>query len=132
MKYLAKQYAQALIEALESASPKDQEVILDNFVKVLADNNDLRLFEQIAEEFHKLELAQKGIKQVEVTTAHPLNKENEQAIIHELNKLVKGNLQLKKKVDESVIGGVVIRLEDQMLDASLKHNLEQLRKDLIQ
>jgi F-type H+-transporting ATPase subunit delta len=132
MKYSAKHYAMALIEALESAHSKDQEVILDNFVKVLADNNDLRLFEPIAEEFHKLELAKKGIKQVEVTTAHPLNKENEQAIIHELNKLVKGDLQLKKKVDENVIGGVVIRLEDQMLDASVKHNLEQLKKDLIQ
>jgi F-type H+-transporting ATPase subunit delta len=131
-KYSTKQYAQALIEALETVSPKDQDLILDNFVKILAENNDLRLFETIAEEFHKLELAKKGIKQVEITTAQPLNKEREHAIIHELNKVIKGDLELKKKVDENIIGGVVIRMEDQMLDASLKHNLEQLKKDLTQ
>ncbi|HEX9504351.1 MAG TPA: ATP synthase F1 subunit delta [Patescibacteria group bacterium] len=131
MKYSAKQYAQALMESLESTTPKDQEQVLDNFIKVLAENNDVRLFDQIAEEFHKLELAKKGIKQAEIITAHPTTRENDQQIIHELNKLAKGNLELKKKIDERIIGGVIVRMEDQMLDASVKNSLEQLKKDLI-
>jgi F-type H+-transporting ATPase subunit delta len=132
MRFSAKQYAMALVESLEGTAHKDQDKILDNFVQVLAENNDLRMFDEISGEFHKLELAKKGIKQVEVTSAAPLNHENEKAIIQELNKIVKGNLELKKKVDESLIGGVVIRMEDQMIDASVKNNLEQLRKDLTQ
>ena len=130
MKYSAKQYSQALMEAIESASPKDQDQVLDNFVKILAENNDIRLFEEISAEFHKLELAKKGIKQAEITTAHPTNKENEQAIIHELNKIVKGNLELKKKIDERIIGGVIISMDDQMLDASVKNSLEQLKQEI--
>ena len=130
MKYSAKQYSQALMETLESTNPKDQDHVLDNFVKVLAENNDIRLFEEISVEFHKLELAKKGIKQAEITTAHPTNKENEQQIIHELNKLVKGNLELKKKIDERIIGGVIVRMDDQMLDTSVKNSLEQLKNDL--
>src|SRR5437763_1124724 len=130
MRYSPKQYAQALAESLQESNPKDESQILDNFAKVLAENNDLRLFDQIAEEFHRLELAKKGIKQVEVTTARPMNKENEQAIVQQLNKLVKGNFELKKKLDEQLIGGVVIRMEDQMIDASVKSNLEQLKKNL--
>src|SRR3989344_5018909 len=74
----------------------------------------------------------KGIKQVEVTSAAPINKENEHEIIKELNKIVKGDLEIKKKVDENLIGGVIIQVEDQMIDASIKSNLEQLKKDLIQ
>ena len=130
MKNTPKQYANALIEVLEQTNPKDQDMVLDNFVKVLAENNDLRLFEEIADEFHKQELARKGIKQIEVTSAHPINKANEQEIIHELNKLVKGNYELKKEIDEKLIGGVVIRMDDQMIDASVKNSLEELKEEL--
>lgn len=130
MKYSAKQYAQALMETLERAEIKDENQILDNFVKVLAENNHLRMFDEISEEFHKLELAKKGLKQAEVITAHPINHESEHGIIQELNKLVKGNIELKKKIDESLIGGVIIKMDDQMLDASIKNDLEQLKKDL--
>ncbi len=130
MKFNAKQYAQALIDSLESTSPKDQDQVLDNFVKVLAENNDTRLFDEIASEFHNLELKKKGIKQAEVITAHPTNHENDEKILHELNRLVEGKLELKKKVDDRIIGGIVIRMEDQMLDASVKSNLEQLKKEL--
>jgi len=77
-------------------------------------------------------LNKKDIRQVEVTTAHPISRENEQQIINTLNKIVKGSLELKKKVDEQLIGGVVIRVDDQLLDASVKNNLEQLKKELIQ
>ena len=130
MKYSPKQYAQALFDALADTDPRHTDLVLDNFMKVLADNNDIRLFEQISEEFHKLDLQKKGIKQAEVVTARPISKQNEAEIIAELNKIAKGNYELKKEVDESVIGGIVIRMEDQMIDASIKNNLEELKKEL--
>ncbi|MEO8065229.1 MAG: ATP synthase F1 subunit delta [Candidatus Doudnabacteria bacterium] len=130
MKYAAKQYAQALLEAIESARPQDESTVLDNFVKVLAENNDLRLFDEISSEFHKLDLARKGIKQAQITSAHPLNKQNEQEIVDQLNRLVNGKVEVKKQIDEQLIGGVIIRMDDQILDASVKNNLEQLKKEL--
>lgn len=131
MKFLPKQYAQALIDSLSETDPKDTDKVLDNFVKVLAENNELRQFDQIAQEFHKLELNKKGIKQVEVTSAHPLSKENEQHILKELNKLVKNDLELVKKLDEKLIGGLVVRMDDQLIDTSVKSNLDKLKKELI-
>src|SRR5579864_2056847 len=107
MKFSAKQYAKALNDTLAETDPKDTEKVLDNFVKVLAENNDLRIFDQIAEEFKKLELEKKGIKQVEVTSARPLNHENEKQILEELNHLAKGKYELEKTLDEKIIGGVV-------------------------
>jgi F0F1-type ATP synthase delta subunit len=70
MKFSAKQYAQALYDSLEGTDPKDIDLVLNNFVEVLAMNNDtLKMFPEIEEEFHKLELAKKGKKLAEVTSA---------------------------------------------------------------
>src|SRR5262245_18208085 len=118
MKFTAKQFAEALMDSLSDTDPKHLDLVLDNFVAVLAENNALRMYDEIANEFHKLEQAKKGIKRVEVMSAHPLNSENEKEILHELNKLSKGHYEIKKQVDESLIGGVVIRMDDQVLDTS--------------
>lgn len=131
MKYSAKQYAKALFESLESTDHKDQDKVLDNFANVLSENNDLRLFEAIAEEFHKLELAAKGMKQAEVISAHAISGHMEKEILDEVNKLVKGKAELKKKIDEDLIGGVVIRVDDLEIDASVRNSLLQLKSNLI-
>ncbi len=130
MKYSSKQYAQALYESLEGTDPKDMDLVLNNFVEVLALNNDVKKFDEIELEFHKLELEKKGGKLAEVTSAKPLSKENERDIIHELNKLVKGDIELKKKIDEKILGGVIIQMDDKRIDASVRGELNKLKKDL--
>jgi F-type H+-transporting ATPase subunit delta len=130
MKFTAKQYAQALFDSLESTHGKDHDLVLDNFVAILAANNDLKLFPEISDEFHKFELKKRDIQLVEVTSARTLSKENEHQIIEKLNTIVKGNVELKKKIDEKLIGGVVIRMEDQVIDVSTKNTLEQLKNNL--
>lgn len=130
MRYTAKQYAQALMEALERSGPNDTNQILDNFAKTLAENNDTRQFESIAEEFHKLELEKKGMKLAEVTTAREMNHETEKQVIETLNRVMKTDVELKKKVDAGLIGGCVIRVEDTVIDASIRNSLEELRNKL--
>lgn len=130
MKITAKQYAKTLFEVLQETSEKDHDKILDSFAKTLAQNNDLKLFDQIASEYEKYEKESKGIKIAEVTSAQPLDKHSEKQIIEHLNKLVSGNVELRKKVDEKILGGVVIKLDDTLIDASVKHSLEELKKDL--
>jgi F-type H+-transporting ATPase subunit delta len=130
MKYTAKQYAKALMDALETRSPKDQDKILDNFVEVLARNSDLKLYDDISQEFHKLELKAKGITQANVTTAHPLGADAEKKLVKELNEFIKGKVEIKKKVDANLIGGVVVQLEDTLIDASVKRSLEDLKNNL--
>ena len=130
MKYSSKQYAQALFEALQGSSPSDSEKVLDNFVKILAENNDIKLFERISEEFHQLDLAQKGIKLAQVTSAKPISSGNEKEIVATLNTLLKSKVELKKSVDENLVGGVVIKVDDLLIDASVKNSLTQLKQDL--
>ena len=130
MKYSPKQYVQALREALQSTSPSDSDKVLDNFVQILAANNDLRMFEEITNEFRKQDLAAKGIKQAVVTSTTPINSANEQAIMDTLNKVVKSKIELDKKIDPSLIGGMVVQVDDLLIDGSVKSNLQELKEQL--
>lgn len=130
MKLTAKQYAQTLYESLQDTTAKDHDKILDNFAKALALNNDLEMMDEISSEYEKLDKAGKGIKIAEVTSATPLEKSTEKQIIEHLNGMVKGKVELRKKVDEKILGGVVIKMDDTLIDASVKKSLEELKTGL--
>lgn len=130
MKLTAQQYAKTLFESLQDTESKHHGLVMDNFVAALKMNNDLKMFDEIALEFEKLEKAQKGIKIADVTSAKKLDKSSEKAIIEQLNKLVGGKVELKQKIDEKLIGGVVIKLDDMLIDASAKNSLEELKKSI--
>lgn len=130
MKLTAKQYAQTLYESLQDTSAKDHEAILDNFAKALALNNDTEMFEAISAEYEKLEKGARGIKVAEVTSATPLEKNTEKQIIEHLNGMIKGKVELRKKIDEKILGGVVIKMDDTLIDASVKKSLEELKTGL--
>jgi F-type H+-transporting ATPase subunit delta len=130
MKLTAHQYAKTLFEALQDTPTKDHDTVVENFAQALAFNNDITMVEEIAEEYEKLEKAGKGIKIAEVTSAHPLEKTTEHEIIEQLNELVQSKVELKKKIDEKIIGGVVIKVDDTLIDASVKRSLEDLKNNL--
>ena len=51
----AEQYAQALYDALNESKSEDHEKILDNLVAVLSQNGDLKLYDQIEEQYKRIE-----------------------------------------------------------------------------
>lgn len=129
MKYSLKQYAQSLYEAFQETKDKDHDKIIANFVEILKSNGDLAYYEKIINEFEIYQRKAKGIKEVEVTAA----KEGvvNDKLIHELNKIVGKDIVLKQKVDDSLVGGVTIKVEDTLIDASVKNQLNNLRNDLV-
>jgi F-type H+-transporting ATPase subunit delta len=147
MKITPKDYAQALYDAITQTNPKDSEKILDNFVRILSQNGDLAKYGEIEEAYKLIEMNAKGIKQAEITVAKEM--EINRPIIDELNRIVSQNvgasfsspktseaggqgqpLHIQTKVDESIIGGLVMRVDDTLLDASVKGQLERLNKEL--
>ncbi len=130
MKYLSKQYAIALHQAIFESVPEEQDKILDNFVTLLKQNGDLDKVKEIEEEFHNYERQIRGIKTVQVSTAKALSEAEERNIIKELNEFVGSQVELKKKVDEGLIGGVVIKIGDTLIDGSVKKTLKELKDEL--
>lgn len=130
MKYSPKQYAQALHQAIFESRPQDQEKILDNFVAVLKANGDLGMLDEIESAFFAYEREIKGVKLAEVTAARTITNAEEEKIIRELNEYVGGKVELKKQVDEGLIGGVMIKIGDELIDGSVRGNLQDLKERL--
>ncbi len=128
MKISPQQYAQSLFDAISETNPKDHDLIMDNFVKILAKNGDLDKYPEIEKEFRSLQLKDKGIKEAEITLARPHEVSHE--IVQELNKIIGNKVEVKTKIDENLIGGVVVRVDDQLIDASVKKQLENLNQSL--
>ena len=134
-KITSQQYATALFDAVSETAPHDHDKVLDNFVRILAQNGDLGKYDEIDAEFRKLKLESQGIKEAEVTVAK--NTEINHTIVKQLNDVVQASglltkLEIKHKIDESIIGGVVVRVGDTLIDASVKTQLSNLNNALKQ
>src|SRR5437016_327032 len=110
MRFSNQQYVQALYETLAETSPKGYDRVIENFVRILHANNDLHRYEALIAAYEKLDRGQRGAKEVEVTAV----KESEinSHLVHQLNRIAGEKLEIRKKVDESLVGGVVIKVDD--------------------
>lgn len=130
MKFSVQQYAEALHQTLSETSPADQDKVIANFIRILGTNGDLHYYEAVIAEYEAVDRKQKGIREVEITTAR--DAEANSAVVEELNKAVGRDIDLKQKVDESLIGGVVVKIEDTLIDASVRGHLNKLKNKLSQ
>lgn len=74
---------------------------------------------------------EKGITEVVLTSAVPLSQQQEQSIVDYVKKEKHTEVELQKKVDPSLLGGFVLRIEDMQYDASVSSRLKQVKKELI-
>lgn len=84
----------------------------------------------MVERFRELVRRDSGISLAEVRTALPLDDEERTAIAARLRALTGDRIEMNEVVDESLIGGVSVRIGDQLYDASVRSRLERLRARL--
>ncbi len=102
-----------------------------NLLALLVARDRLRLAPQIHQEYQKLLNAHRGIASAEVVTAVPLEAAEEKAITRRLEAITGAKVALTTRVDPSVLGGVVARIGDRLLDGSISGKLKALRKSLV-
>lgn len=102
----------------------------ENFVKLLVHNNRLGLVASIAQQFEAFKADDEGYVEVEVTSAYTLTKEDKQSLTGSLEKKLSKKVHMNVTVDKSLIGGVLVRAGDQVIDGSIKGQLQQLAKRL--
>lgn len=84
----------------------------------------------IAQEFINQYREIKNISIVNIVSAEPISDETLSSIRKKLvdSKMTRGNIEFSTTVDKNLIGGFVISFEDKLYDASISHQLDQLRK----
>jgi F-type H+-transporting ATPase subunit delta len=101
-----------------------------NLATLLLDRGRIAILPEIAEMFRDAALAERGIAIAHVTTAVPLDSAAEAAISQRLSDLVGKKVEIRTEVDESIIGGIVARIGDQLIDGSVSNQLRRLRDRL--
>ncbi len=132
MKVSAKQYAQVLLDIIVDKEGKDLDVVIKDFSALLKKNNQLNQIDKILYHFNSLYNKKYNILEAQINSAHDL----EDAILLQVKEYLnninkKENLEFKIGVDKSIIGGLVIKYGDKIIDASLKTRLKQLKNSLL-
>jgi len=103
---------------------------LINLVNLLTANNRLNELENIADSFNELYAKRKGIIEASITSAVPISNDLETQIVKYLKSIKKGQINLTKKIDKSIIAGFVLDLDDTQFDASARKKLNKMQKQL--
>ena len=102
-----------------------------NFVRVLAENRRLPYLVEIKRIFEEKRASSEGRSQVEVTSAFELDDGQRQRIADTMSKRLGTEVDLSVRIDGSLIGGVVIRAGDLVIDASLRGRMNGLANLLL-
>ena len=101
-----------------------------NFLELLADNHRMPVVFRVRRELDRLWEEANQLLPVQITSAIPLEGSVAQRIGDEIGRQTGRRVQLTSTVDPNVIGGVVLRVGNSILDASIRTRLEALRKQV--
>ena len=104
-----------------------------NFLYILADRDRLGQVPNIREAMIERVNEQRGVITAEVTTAIPLDADLERTVAQRLGAYLKHDPQritIRTRVDPAIIGGVVARVGDTLIDDSVRGRIQRLRRTL--
>ncbi len=86
---------------------------------------------RVAAEFRRLDDARQGVTHAAATTATELTPDEVRALTDRLEQSTGGRIALDVQVDPSLLGGLIVRVGDRLIDGSVRGRLERLRNQLI-
>ncbi len=114
--------AQVIIDVCgKQATPE-----VSNLIKVVAENDRLDVLPEIAELFDEYKAQEERTIEAEVVSAKKLTAAQQKTIASKLKERLGREVTLQCKIDESIIGGAIIRAGDLVIDGSIKGQLEKL------
>jgi F-type H+-transporting ATPase subunit delta len=117
--------ADGLDRAVSGADP-----IVVNFLKLLIENHRTPAVFRVRREFDRLWREENKLLPVQVTSAVELDQATVDQIGYRIAQQTGRRIDLSASVEPEIIGGIVVRVGNSILDASIRNRLEQLRKQV--
>ena len=99
-----------------------------NFIGTLLDENRFNIFRTILEVFIRESEKIKNMQRVEIVSAVEVEEEEKQRLVTELSTKLNKNVLLNYNLDKEILGGLVVKIEDRVVDLSLKAKFEEMKK----
>ncbi len=115
--------------ALEDLLGESEELVR-NFLLVVAEKGRAAQLEEIYREFERLVAAEERRLRVELTTAFELSDDDARGIVKQIEEASGQQVEATRKVDPSLIGGLVLQAGSLRVDASVRGRLNRLRQEL--
>lgn len=116
-------------EVLTGALPQPDPLFV-NLIKLLIAKNRITLLPEVAAMFERFVNQARNVTVAEVTTAVPIDAAEEARIMQQLATMTGQQVQLTTRIDPNIIGGVVARIGDRVIDGSVRTRLSRLRREL--
>lgn len=104
--------------------------VTSNFLALLVDRRRENYFSDIVDEYVVLANESRGVVEANVTSAVDLQDEEKSELNSILARLAGKKVQTTYEVDPSIVGGVIVRIGDKIIDGSIKTRLTTLREQL--
>jgi F-type H+-transporting ATPase subunit delta len=104
---------------------------LRNLIAVLISNDRIGQVSEVAQAYRRLLQQQLGIRPAEIVTARALDPKEREALVAEIAKLAGSKIEASFTLDESILGGTVVRIGSTVYDGSVRGRLERLREALM-
>ena len=108
---------------------KDSSEITKGLIETLISNKRVAMLQEVALKYIILHEKLKGEDVAYVTTAVPLTADLEKKLLAKVNKITGNKVTIENKIDESIIGGFVLRVGDLQYDASIANKLNSLKRE---
>jgi F-type H+-transporting ATPase subunit delta len=100
--------------------------ITTNFLGVLAANGRKNELRNVVRAFNRLAADHRGETTAEVITAHPLSDDQIDALMAQLRARAGSDVNIDAAIDPTILGGIVVKLGSQRIDASIRTKLNRL------
>lgn len=100
-----------------------------NLLHYLIDKSRLSQIKAIVTEYLKLYYEKNQIVEAEATFAVEPTKDQVAKLVEKLQAKLKKEIRISTKIDKKILGGVVVRMGDQIIDASIKKEIEAFRNN---
>jgi F-type H+-transporting ATPase subunit delta len=101
-------------------------------IKLVMENNRETYIPGIARNYVAIYKTHKGIKTASLVTAATVDESTRHRLMDMVRKALNADVDLSASVDESVLGGFILTIEDQQYDASVASNLKKIKKQLLE
>jgi F-type H+-transporting ATPase subunit delta len=125
--FSSKEKQEALTRLLSDA---DERFV--NFLKLLIENHRMPVIFRVRREYERLWEQENRVLPVEITSAIELDKATTTSVGERIGANTGHKVMLSTRVDPDILGGIVVRVGNSILDASIRNRLERLRKQVAQ
>lgn len=132
MKITSTQYAKTLYDLTKDRSQSEIDKAIAGLAKILIKKKETKLAQKITEKFKEIWNKEESVAEAEIISREKLDED----LLNKIKRFIKEKVKAKEvvlnnKIDESIKGGIVIKMGDEILDASVASQLRSLRNNLV-